>query len=132
METARYKRETGIRLKKLRISLGYTQEMFAEILNISVTLYKKMENGNYNISIKTLRKLKEVSGVSVDYIMFGEKNEFGDIWNLLLNSENKTKLKVLLRLLLYFENDCDEKFTESRQELRYLKILEKVMDKDEL
>lgn len=48
--------DTGKRLKKLRESLGYTQEKMAEVLEVSVTLYKKMENGSYNISVKSLRR----------------------------------------------------------------------------
>jgi len=58
MEKTIVKRETGRRLRKLREALGYTQERMAEVLDVSVTLYKKMESGSYNISVKTLRKLK--------------------------------------------------------------------------
>ena len=68
--------DTGKRLKKLRESLGYTQEKMAEVLEVSVTLYKKMEKGSYNISVKTLRRLKEKFNVSIDYIMFGEQISF--------------------------------------------------------
>ena len=50
MDTTIVKKETGNRLKKLREGLGYTQEKFAELMDVSVTLYKKMESGSYNIS----------------------------------------------------------------------------------
>ncbi len=44
MEKTIVKRETGRRLRKLREALGYTQERMAEVLDVSVTLYKKMES----------------------------------------------------------------------------------------
>lgn len=96
MDTTIVKKETGKRLKKLRERLGHTQEQFAELLDISVTLYKKMESGSYNISVKNLRRLKELTGISIDYIMFGEQEEFEEIWMSLENSDNLTKMKMLL------------------------------------
>ncbi len=42
MDTTIVKKETGNRLKKLREGLGYTQEKFSELMDVSVTLYKKM------------------------------------------------------------------------------------------
>ena len=104
--------DTGKRLKKLRESLGYTHEKMAEVLEVSVTLYKKMEKGSYNISVKTLRRLKEKFNVSIDYIMFGEQISFNHIWMLMQSSQNSVKLKLLLRLLAYFQKDCRECFVE--------------------
>lgn len=130
MDVTFAKKATGERLKKVRESLGLTQEGFSELLEVSVTLYKKMENGSYNISVKTLRKLKEVTGVSVDYIMFGEGKEYEDIWLLLQNSENKIKLKMLLRLLIYFGYDVQDCYKEQRQEKKYSELLDKLMEED--
>ena len=132
MDVAVAKKETGERLKKVRESLGLTQGKFSEILGISVTLYKKMEGGSYNISVKTLRKLKQVTGVSVDYIMFGEGNEFKDIWFLLQNSENRTKLKVLLRLLMYFGYNSEEFYTERKKEEEYSALIDRLLEEDKL
>ncbi len=132
METTIAKKETGVRLKKLRENLGYTQEKFSEILGVSVTLYKKMEGGSYNISIRSLRKLKEITGISIDYIMFGEGKKFDDIWILLQNSENSVKLKVLLRLLRYFGYDSQNSYFEHEQEAKYSEFLDTLIDKDKL
>lgn len=128
MDVTLAKKETGKRLKEVREGLELTQEAFAERLEISVTLYKKMENGSYNISVKTLRKLKEVAGISVDHIMFGEGQKYEDIWLLLQNSENKTKLKMLLRLLIYFGYDIEECYREQEDEKQYSELIDKLID----
>lgn len=130
MDTAIAKKETGNRLKKLREGMGYTQERFAELLDISVTLYKKMESGSYNISIKNLRRLKEITGVSVDYLMFGEQKEFEEIWMSLQSSDNLTKMKMLLRLVAYFGMDSRECFVERKREEEYIAFMEEWMKRD--
>lgn len=130
MDAVTDKKKTGERLRQLRESLGYTQEHFSEILGVSVTLYKKMEGGSYNISVKTLRKLRETTGASVDFIMFGEGKEYEDIWLLLQNTENKTKLKVLLRLLRYFGYDSRECRVEPGEEQDYAAFLDTLMEEE--
>ncbi len=120
--------DTGKRLKKLRESLGYTQEKMAEVLEVSVTLYKKMENGSYNISVKSLRRLKEIFNVSIDYLMFGEQISFDRIWMLLQSSRNSVKLKLLLRLLLYFQKDCGESFVEKKRDVEYMEYFIEILD----
>ena len=127
MDTTIVKKETGKRLKKLRERLGHTQEQFAELLDISVTLYKKMESGSYNISVKNLRRLKELTGISIDYIMFGEQEEFEEIWMSLENSDNLTKMKMLLRLVAYFGVDSRECFSDRKKEEEYIAFLEEWM-----
>lgn len=47
------------KLKELRHALGFTQEEMADFLNVSLSLYQKMEIGNKNISISTLKTIKE-------------------------------------------------------------------------
>ncbi len=93
-------------------------------MDVSVTLYKKMESGSYNISIKNLRRLKELTGVSIDYIMFGEQKEFEEIWMSLESSDNLTKMKMLLRLVAYFGVDSRECFSERKKEEEYIAFLE--------
>lgn len=47
------------KLKELRHALGFTQEEMADFLNVSISLYQKMEIGNKNISMSTLKTIKE-------------------------------------------------------------------------
>ena len=46
----------------------------------------------------------------MDYLMFGEQKEFGEIWMSLQSSDNLTKMKMLLRLVTYFGMDSRECF----------------------
>lgn len=59
---------TGIRLRKLRVEKGMSQEKVAKYIGISRTGYNRYESGD----IKPVRRLKELSqlfGVSIDYIL---------------------------------------------------------------
>ncbi len=49
-----------INLKKFRISLKKTQKEMAELLEITLSFYNKMELGLKNPSLKTIKKFKEV------------------------------------------------------------------------
>lgn len=129
MEKTIVKRENGIRLRKLREALGYTQERMAEALDVSVTLYKKMESGSYNISVKTLRKIKGFTGISIDYLMFGEQKVYEEIWMQLQSAEHFTKLKLMFRLIAYFGTDSSDCFVDRKQEERFSRFLDEWVEK---
>ena len=52
------KKEIAARLREIRSGLGMTKEQFSEILELSVSAYKKIESGENQISIECLRKLE--------------------------------------------------------------------------
>ena len=65
-----------MRIRKAREDLGYTQEKFAELLDVSVSYMAEVERGRTGISVKMLTKICNVLGLSADYILFGEgRNE---------------------------------------------------------
>lgn len=72
------KKEVGKRLRVIRSQLNLTQEQFAEKLDISTQLYKKMETGENNISFNTLNKMKNKPEFSTDYLLFGERDTLVD------------------------------------------------------
>ena len=94
--------ESARRLKEIRLGRNMSQEKFAEMLNISVSAYKKMESGENNISIANLRLLHERLGTSADYLLFGRSSDFEQIWTQISGSPETVKLKLLLRMLYYF------------------------------
>ena len=67
----------NIRIKKIREDLGYTQEQFAEFLEMSLSGYKKLESGDVNLTVDKLYMLNKKFGLSADYILFDEKAESG-------------------------------------------------------
>ena len=97
------KMESGHRLRELREQLGYTQEQFAEKLDISVSTVKKMETGEYNISVDTQRKLKETfRDISIEYLLFGSRKGVSDVWAQILVLDQWDKFLILQKLMAYF------------------------------
>ncbi|MCC8141776.1 MAG: helix-turn-helix transcriptional regulator [Lachnospiraceae bacterium] len=103
-------REEILRLRKVREDLGYTQEQFAHVLDISLSAYKKIETYNRRISLGNLKILHEKLNVSVDYILFGDKASQEQAWKELLNCTETDKILVFLRLFRYLTTDKPEIF----------------------
>lgn len=89
------------RLREIREKNGYTQEEFAELLELSLSGYKKIECGIANITVSKLLILKDKLGISADYILFGESAKMNSVWNDVLVMEDSDKWKMIFRLLSY-------------------------------
>ena len=59
------------RIKERRAALGYTQEQFAEVIELSVSSYTKIENAFQNPALDTLIDIAEKLDISLDYLVFG-------------------------------------------------------------
>ncbi|MCL1788494.1 MAG: helix-turn-helix transcriptional regulator, partial [Defluviitaleaceae bacterium] len=64
-------KEMATRIKTRRESLGYTQERFCEVINLSASSYTKIENAFQQPSLDTLIKIAQHLDLSLDYIVFG-------------------------------------------------------------
>ena len=60
------------RIRRQREYFGISQEIAAERLGLSTNFYGKVERGVHGLSYDSLKKVKEVFGVSIDYIITGE------------------------------------------------------------
>ena len=98
------KKEIAIWLREIRNNSGLTQEKFSEILELSVSAYKKIESGENQISIDGVKKIVEKLDVSADYILLGKRGDVDEIWKSILNCTEHDKIFMLLRLLNYFTN----------------------------
>lgn len=127
MAKSQNNKEIAGRLKGLRLDLKYTQEQFAEFLDISVQLYKKMESGENNISIATLHKMKKKLSFSVDYLLFGEKDDQEGIWNKVIALDDSDKEKLLLRLFVMMTSEDRRVSVKSREE-HFLQMMDQVME----
>ena len=96
------------RIKSRRKSLGYTQEEMAEKLELSHSHYSKIENAISSPSLDTLINISKILGISLDNIVFGEKNnanldftKLNNIINDLKNDKSKkiSDLKTFIKLL---------------------------------
>ena len=63
--------ECGMRIAKLRMELGKTQQQLAEKLNISLDHYRALENGRRGGSLDLLIELAITFDVSLDYLILG-------------------------------------------------------------
>lgn len=61
------------RIRKAREDAGYTREQFAELLDVSVSYLAEVERGRTGVSVKTLKKVCGVLGLSSDYVLFGQE-----------------------------------------------------------
>ena len=119
------KKEVGNRLRDIRCKLDLTQEQFAEILDISPQLYKKMESGENNISLNTLKKMKTKLNFSTDYLLFGEKEELAEIWNKTLALQIKLFCDISMN-----GNHMETKETAEKYNMIFQKIKEAMTDGD--
>ena len=63
--------EVGHRIQLSRERAGYTQEQFAELLDVGVQHVSNIERGAVGISLTALKKTCEILGVSADYLLLG-------------------------------------------------------------
>ena len=128
------KKEVGKRLRDIRSQLNLTQEQFAEMLDISTQLYKKMEIGENNITISTLNKMKSKLNFSADYLLFGEKDTLVEVWDKALTLESMDKQQLLLKLFCEVSlnnNQMEIKETAEKYNLIFEKIKESLNDLNE-
>lgn len=83
-------------LRNLRKLNGKTQEEVAKFLNTTQTTYSKYELGIHEPTLETLCKLADFYGVSVDYLIGRDGNEFS-----YLSAEEKTLIVNFRKLSTY-------------------------------
>lgn len=68
------------RIRRARENAGYSREKFAELLGVSVSYVSELERGRTGISIKNLKTVCNLLGLSADYILFGEERSVDQRW----------------------------------------------------
>ena len=63
--------ECGMRISKLRMECGKTQQQMADKLNISLDHYRALENGRRGGSLDLLIELAITFDISLDYLILG-------------------------------------------------------------
>ena len=139
-DTLRERMQSACRLRQIREHAGLTQEEFAEILDISLSAYKKVECGENQVSIASLRNLYNKMHVSADYVLFGKKQDLDEVWTEILNCSEADKMLMFVRLLVYFTKMKKEIFPlmeeyskgeeEILQLIKKLRMTEKSYDEE--
>ena len=66
------KKEMGARIRARREMLGMSRDDFAKKMNVTAKTIANIEYGEKGVTLKNLYKMKQVLGVSVDYLMDGD------------------------------------------------------------
>lgn len=123
------KLETASRLQQIRTELKMTQEQMAGVLEISVSAYKKIEAGINQISVDNLRKLGNISDVSIDHLLLGKETEAEETWKMIMNCSEVDKTYLLLKLFYYFSNTKKKSYEIRNNKSEYKDILELIGQK---
>lgn len=65
--------EIGSRIRNVREGLHLSRRSFSEKINISEVFLSQVERGEKSISLNTLISICNNTGVTSDYILFGDK-----------------------------------------------------------
>src|SRR5438045_6838494 len=96
-------------LQQVRSALGYNQEQMAELLGVSRPTYAEIEKGKGEITISSLERLADKTGISINSILTQE-----DIRVESANQEALNKYKKMLLYMLHFGAENDGKITKTK------------------
>lgn len=101
--------QIGKRLQGVRESGGYSQDHFAEVLNITVEHYRKLENGTYGMQPDKFAVLYHRFGINPAYLITGETEDEQDIDQILTNCSKEQRNEVIRRIMEYALRILEEK-----------------------
>ena len=93
--------QIGKRLRTARQNSGYTQEAFAEALDVGVEHYRKLESGIYGLQPGKMLLLYEKYKIDPTYLITGDKNQTFDIELFLANCSREERDRFIDRILTY-------------------------------
>lgn len=105
---SKLQQQENVRIKTVREDLEYTQEQFAEIFELSLSGYKKLESGEVHLTLDKIYMLKERLGLSADYVLFNEKHTLDDVWLETCKMSSAQKWQMLMRLYAYLSRRTDD------------------------
>ncbi len=124
-------REEIDRLKKMRKDLGYSQEEFAEILEINITTYKKIERYNRRISLNNYKMMRKKLNLSVDYILSGgDGTQLGAWYGEINFPEEDTRVR-LLRVYRFLSVNWPEKWQTDDGTIERLDEMIRILTEEE-
>ncbi len=93
--------EIGNRIREIRENLNLNRDKFSELVDISESFLTKIELGNKSLSIETLMKISQGTGVSADYLLFGnlENNNMQKKISKLLYSTSEKHLELIYTII---------------------------------
>ena len=93
--------QIGKRLQTARENSGYTQEVFAETLDVVVEHYRKIESCVYGLQPEKMLILYEKYRIEPTYLVTGDTNHKVDIELFLANCSREERDAFIDRMLAY-------------------------------
>ena len=59
----------GLRCKDLRLKSGYSQERFANLINMDRSYYASIEVGRRNVTLSSMKKIAEGLGIELSELL---------------------------------------------------------------
>lgn len=91
----------GARLKKCRLDLQLTQEEFAELIQMSITYYGRIERGESGLSLEKIYLLYKKFDIDPTYLLTGLSNNTNLKYTELLENCPRQKRYDLEQLIKY-------------------------------
>ena len=88
-------------MKIVRENGGYTQEEFAETLDVGVEHYRKIELGIYGLQRENMLLLYEKYRIDLTFLITGERSNNFDVELFLINCNREERDKFIERMLEY-------------------------------
>ena len=90
-------------MQNARENSGYTQETFAETLDVSVEHYRKLESGAYGLQPEKMLVLYEKYKIDPTCLITGEKMKSFDFEGFLANCSREERDDFIGRMLAYMK-----------------------------
>ena len=91
----------GYRLQIARENGGYTQEEFAETLDVTVEHYRKVELGVYGLQRENMLLLYQKYKIDPTFLITGERSSSSDFELSLINCTREERNQFIDRMLAY-------------------------------
>lgn len=108
--------DIGERLRGVRENMHMTREEFSEKIDITDSFLGQIERGERSLSVKTLKKVVRYTGVSADYLLFGQDSNNKTIQkiNNILTVNSETTSDFIYHIVMCSNDFCKKILEENK------------------
>ena len=108
--------DIGERLRGIRENMHMNREEFSEKIDITDSFLGQIERGERSLSVKTLKKVVKYTGVSADYLLFGQdtNNKTLQKINNILTVNSETTSDFIYHIVMCSNDFCKKILEENK------------------
>ena len=108
--------DIGERLRGVRENMRMTREQFSEKIDITDSFLGQIERGERSLSVKTLKKVVKYTGISADYLLFGNQSNNDTIQkiNNILTVSSENTSDFIYHIVMYSNEFCKKLSEENK------------------